>query len=148
MYDCRIHFLLRSRMFSCKMNFLNDPKFKADMWRCDLCENASIASRTFFTARRTYSCGRGNPSHLIKTLLTISRRCWELEQNWTLTSDLCLVCVTAMASLPWLTCLGRRYAGWNNKYFVQVVWDGSLEPVRFTFCLNLCILSQSASINK
>ena len=38
MYDCRIHFLLRSRMFSCKMNFLNDPKFKADMWRCDSCE--------------------------------------------------------------------------------------------------------------
>ena len=38
MYDCRIHFMLRSRMFSCKMNFLNDPKFKADMWRCDSCE--------------------------------------------------------------------------------------------------------------
>ena len=38
MYDCRIHFLLRSRMFKCKMNFLNDPKFKTDMWRCDSCE--------------------------------------------------------------------------------------------------------------
>ena len=32
MHDARMHFSLRSRMFKCKMNFLNTPKFKADMW--------------------------------------------------------------------------------------------------------------------
>ena len=32
MHEARIHFSLRSRMFKCKMNFLNTPKFKADMW--------------------------------------------------------------------------------------------------------------------
>ena len=37
MHDARLNFSLRSRMFKCKMNFLNDPKFKAEMWRCDSC---------------------------------------------------------------------------------------------------------------
>ena len=35
MHDCRIIFKPRSRMFKCKMNFLNDPKYKSEMWRCD-----------------------------------------------------------------------------------------------------------------
>ena len=30
MHDARLHFSLRSRMFKCKMNFLNDPKYKSD----------------------------------------------------------------------------------------------------------------------
>ena len=37
MHDARLHFSLRSRMFKCKMNFLNDPKYKSDQWRCDDC---------------------------------------------------------------------------------------------------------------
>ena len=37
MHDCRMNFELRSRMFKCKMNFLNDPKYKSEMWRCDSC---------------------------------------------------------------------------------------------------------------
>ena len=37
MHDSRVHFTLRSRMYKCKMNYLNDPKFKSEMWRCDDC---------------------------------------------------------------------------------------------------------------
>ena len=37
MHDARVHFTLRSRMYKCKMNYLNDPKFKSEMWRCDDC---------------------------------------------------------------------------------------------------------------
>ena len=25
-------------MFKCKMNFMNDPVYKAEMWRCNSCE--------------------------------------------------------------------------------------------------------------
>ena len=39
MYNARINFSLRARTFPCKMNTMNNPKFKADMWRCDLCES-------------------------------------------------------------------------------------------------------------
>ena len=39
MHDARIHFSLRSRMFKCKMNFLNTPQFRAEMWRCDSCQS-------------------------------------------------------------------------------------------------------------
>ena len=39
MYNARINFSLRARTFPCKMNTMNNPKFKADMWRCDSCES-------------------------------------------------------------------------------------------------------------
>ena len=39
MYDARINFSLRARTFPCKMNTMNNPKFKAEMWRCDSCES-------------------------------------------------------------------------------------------------------------
>ena len=39
MQDARINFSLRSRMYDCKMNFLNNPVFKAEMWRCDSCRS-------------------------------------------------------------------------------------------------------------
>ena len=38
MHDARINFSLRSRMFKCKMNFLNTPQYRAEMWRCDSCQ--------------------------------------------------------------------------------------------------------------
>ena len=37
MHDARMQFSLRSRMLKCKMNYLNDPKFKSEQWRCDDC---------------------------------------------------------------------------------------------------------------
>ena len=30
-----VNFSLQSRMYDCKMNFLNNPVFKAEMWQCD-----------------------------------------------------------------------------------------------------------------
>ena len=39
MYNARINFSLRARTFPCKMNTMNNSKFKADMWRCDSCES-------------------------------------------------------------------------------------------------------------
>ena len=39
MHDARVNFSLRSRMFNCKMNYLNNPVFKAEMWRCDSCQS-------------------------------------------------------------------------------------------------------------
>ena len=39
MHDARMNFSLRSRMFNCKMNYLNNPKYKAELWRCDSCES-------------------------------------------------------------------------------------------------------------
>ena len=38
MYNARVNFSLRTRMFKCKLNFMNDPAYKAEMWRCDSCE--------------------------------------------------------------------------------------------------------------
>ena len=37
MHDARVNFSLGSRMIDCKMNFSNNPKYKADTWRCDSC---------------------------------------------------------------------------------------------------------------
>ena len=37
-HDARVNFSLRSRMFNCKMNYLNNPVFKAEMWLCDSCQ--------------------------------------------------------------------------------------------------------------
>ena len=39
MQDARVNFSLRSRMYDCKMNFLNKPVFKAEMWRFDSCRS-------------------------------------------------------------------------------------------------------------
>ena len=39
MHDARVNFSLRSRMFNCKMNYLNNPMFKAERWRCDSCQS-------------------------------------------------------------------------------------------------------------
>jgi hypothetical protein len=39
MQDARVNFSLRSRMYDCKMNYLNNPVFKAEMWRCDSCQS-------------------------------------------------------------------------------------------------------------
>ena len=38
-YNARINFSLRARMFDCKMNKMNNKKYKDDMWRCDSCES-------------------------------------------------------------------------------------------------------------
>ena len=35
MQDVRVNFCLQLRMYDCKMNFLNNPVFKAEMWQCD-----------------------------------------------------------------------------------------------------------------
>ena len=37
MHDARVQFSIRSRMFRCKMNYLNDPVYKSEQWRCDDC---------------------------------------------------------------------------------------------------------------
>ena len=34
-------------MFKCKMNFMNEPQYKADKWRCDSCEKC-IDSHSHF----------------------------------------------------------------------------------------------------
>ena len=38
-YNARIYFALRARMFDCKMNSMNNPAYKNDLWRCDSCES-------------------------------------------------------------------------------------------------------------
>jgi rubrerythrin len=40
MNDARVNFSLRSRMFNCKIIYLNNPVFKAEMWRCDSCQSS------------------------------------------------------------------------------------------------------------
>ena len=35
MWNARLNFSLRTQMFPCKMNNMNSPKFKADLWLCD-----------------------------------------------------------------------------------------------------------------
>ena len=37
MSEARIKFSLRTQMFLCKFNFPSDPKYKADLWKCDSC---------------------------------------------------------------------------------------------------------------
>ena len=39
MHDAQVNFSMRSRMYRCKMNYMNDPKYKSEMWRCDSCES-------------------------------------------------------------------------------------------------------------
>ena len=34
--DARMNFSLMSRMFKWKMNYLNTPKYRAEMWRCEI----------------------------------------------------------------------------------------------------------------
>ena len=36
--DDRMNFSLRSRMFKCKMNYLNTEQYRAEMSRCDSCQ--------------------------------------------------------------------------------------------------------------
>ena len=36
--DARMNFSLMSRMLKWKMNYLNTPKYRAEMWRCDSCQ--------------------------------------------------------------------------------------------------------------
>ena len=38
MRNTRLHFSLRTWMFPCKMNYMNNPKYKAELWSCDSCE--------------------------------------------------------------------------------------------------------------
>jgi hypothetical protein len=38
MWNARMNFSLRTRMFPCKMNYMNNPKYKAELWSCDSCE--------------------------------------------------------------------------------------------------------------
>ena len=45
MHDLRMNFSLRSCKFDCKMNYFNNPKFKAELWKCDSCEKC-IDSRS------------------------------------------------------------------------------------------------------
>ena len=39
MHQARMHFRLRTKMFKCKMNYMSDPGFKAELWCCDACKN-------------------------------------------------------------------------------------------------------------
>ena len=36
--QARVMFSSQSHMFPCKMNFIGEPKFKIDLWRCDSCQ--------------------------------------------------------------------------------------------------------------
>jgi hypothetical protein len=38
-HNARINFSIRARMFDCKMNSMNNPAYKNDLWRCDSCES-------------------------------------------------------------------------------------------------------------
>ena len=38
MWNARLHFSLRTRMFPCKMNYMSSHKYKAELWSCDSCE--------------------------------------------------------------------------------------------------------------
>ena len=38
MAEARLKFSLRTKMFKCKFNYANDPKNKADNWKCDSCQ--------------------------------------------------------------------------------------------------------------
>ena len=38
MHNAQINLQLRSRMVLCKMNYLNHPQYKAELWKCDLCQ--------------------------------------------------------------------------------------------------------------
>ena len=37
--EARTMFKFRSQMFCSKMNYRNNPKFKADLWLCDSCQS-------------------------------------------------------------------------------------------------------------
>ena len=39
MYDARMNFRLRTKMFPCKMNFRSEPKYVAELWQCEACGN-------------------------------------------------------------------------------------------------------------
>ena len=53
--DGRVNFSIRSRMFRAKFNYRNDPKFAAELWRCDSCEKSSIESQQHILHCEAYS---------------------------------------------------------------------------------------------
>ena len=39
-YEARTAFKMKTKMLEVKMNFQHDPKYMADLWRCDSCRSA------------------------------------------------------------------------------------------------------------
>ena len=44
--DVRTIFRVRSGMVDVKMNFMNDPKYSSEIWRCDSCKTGAIESQS------------------------------------------------------------------------------------------------------
>ena len=38
--ETRTMFQARCKMFQCKMNYSNDPKYKRELWLCDSCQSS------------------------------------------------------------------------------------------------------------
>ena len=38
--EARTMFAFRSHMYPCKTNYMNEPKFKYELWQCDSCQSA------------------------------------------------------------------------------------------------------------
>ena len=37
--EARTMFAFRSHMYPCKTNYMNEPKFKQELWKCDSCQS-------------------------------------------------------------------------------------------------------------
>ena len=77
--DARINFSRRSFMYDVKWNYRSNPKYAADLWRCDSCENGHIESQSHILFCEAYSDLRkdkdiNNIEHLVeymKKVLTV-----------------------------------------------------------------------------
>ena len=68
MSEARGKFSLRSKMFLCKMNYSNDPKNRAELWKCDSCKN-NIDTQSHMLWCESYRGIRENLKSLNITLI-------------------------------------------------------------------------------
>ena len=120
MHDARMNFSLRSRMFNCKMNYLNNPKYKAELWRCDSCESLidSQSHILYCPAYQQLRVGKSLSSD--QDVVNYFKEVLEIRIRLDLNKWKCnLVLATARASLPQPISWGRRYAEIETMLFVH-----------------------------
>ena len=130
-HDARINFSIRSRMFNCKMNFLNHPKNKAENWRCDSCQTCVDSQSHILYCSSYKQLREGKSLSSDQDIVTYFKEVLAIRIKLDLDKWICdLVLMTAKASLPRTSSWGRRYAG------MELITCSSLPNWQFVFWKN------------
>ena len=147
-YDARINFSLRARMFDCKMNSMNNPAYKSDLWRCDSCQSCIDSQSHILYCPAYKKLREGKKLSSDEDIVSYYREVLQIRMKLNLNKwGWNLVWVTANASLPLHCSWGRRCAEMKAFMFrclLVTVWqflsdqtshDFWFEPVFVFICL-------------